>query len=139
MNTTLNLYQKLSTIPIGKLIFRLGLTFRAPYFATIHPHVVTLIPGYCSVKMKDRRSVRNHIGSIHAGALCTLSELTGGLAVEVTIPSNLRWIPKGMTVEYIKKARGPIVGTCEFLPEFLSPGEVDVCVEITDHTGDLVL
>jgi hypothetical protein len=36
----------------------------------------------------------------------TLSELTGGLAVEASIPSNLRWLPKEMTVNYTKKAAG---------------------------------
>jgi len=139
MNSTLSLYHRLIKIPWGKAIFTRGLTLRAPYFASIHPLVAELRPGHCTVKMKDRRSVRNHIGSIHAGAMCTLSELTGGLAVEATIPPNLRWIPKGMSVEYVKKARGTITGICEFSPDILAPGDVRLPLEIKDESGDTVL
>lgn len=139
MNRTLSLYQRLTKIPLGNIIFSRGLAFRAPYFASIHPLVAELHPGYCRVQMKERRSVRNHIGSINAGALCTLSELTGGLAVEATIPSKLRWIPKEMSVEYVKKARGTITGICEFNPDKLVPGDVRLPFEIKDESGDTVL
>ncbi len=139
MNKTLELYQRLIRMPLGKKIFSLGVSYRAPYFATIRPNIIDLKQGVCSVKMKDRRSVRNHLGSIHAGALCTLSELTGGLAVDVAIPPHLRWIPAQMSVEYVKKARGTLTGVCEFDPAMLVPGEVSVPLEILDETGDVVL
>lgn len=139
MNRTLSLYQRLIKIPLGKIIFSVGLTFRAPYFGSIRPLVAELHPGYCRVKIKDRRSVRNHIGSINAGAMCTLSELTGGLAVDAIIPSNLRWIPKEMSVEYVKKAKGTITGICEFNPDILVPGDVRLPLEIKDESGDTVL
>jgi acyl-coenzyme A thioesterase PaaI-like protein len=79
------------------------------------------------------------LGSIHAGALCTLSELTGGLAVEATLHSNLRWIPKEMTVQYVKKAKGNLVGQCSIDQTVLVPGDVKVPLEIKDGTGDTVL
>jgi len=91
------------------------------------------------VVIKDRRSIRNHLRSIHAGALCTLSELTGGLAVEVTLQSNLRWIPREMTVQYIKKARGNLVGECSVDPSVLVPGDVEVPLEIKNEMGETVL
>lgn len=47
--------------------------------------------------MKDRWRIRNHIGSVNAGTMCTLAELTGGMAVDASIPASLRWIPKDMT------------------------------------------
>lgn len=139
MNRTLSLYQKLTKFPLGKLIFSKGVAFRAPYFASIHALVTELRLGYCRAMIKDRRSVRNHIGSIHAGAMCTLSELTGGLAVDATLPPHLRWIPKSMSVEYVKKARGTIKGICEFNPDILVPGDVSLPLEIQDESGDVVL
>jgi acyl-coenzyme A thioesterase PaaI-like protein len=139
MNKTLSLYQRLTQFPLGKKIFSMGLTLRVPYFASIRPIIADLKPGYCIVNMKDRRSVRNHIGSINAGAMCTLSELTGGLAVDATILSSLRWIPKGMSVDYVKKARGTITGICKFNPEILVPGDVQLPLEIIDESGDVVL
>ena len=139
MNQTLDLFKRLAKYPLGKSAFTTGLVYRAPYFGSIHPRVIELKPGYCKVQMKERRSVRNHIGSINAGAMCTLCELTGGLAVEVSLPSNLRWIPKGMRIQYIKKAKGTIFGICELSPDILIPGDMQIPLEIKDESGDTVL
>jgi acyl-coenzyme A thioesterase PaaI-like protein len=139
MNKTLNLYKQISKFPLGKHIFSKGLTFRAPFFSTIHPLVSDLGFGFCTVEIKDRRSVRNHLGTINAGAMCTLSELTGGLAVEASIPSNLRWLPKEMTVNYTKKAKGKLIGLCSFDPNILVPGDIKMPIDIKDESGDTVL
>ena len=89
------------------LVVRAGaVCFRAPYFATIAPRFLTLEPGRCEVRMRDRRRVHNHIGTVHAIALCNLAELSAGVMAEATLPAGMRWIPKGMTVEYLGKATG---------------------------------
>ena len=139
MSSTFTLYKRFTRYPFGNVIFSKALSFRAPYFSTIHPHVTQLRPGYCSVEIKERRSIRNHIGTIHAGALCTLSELVGGLAVEATIPSSLRWIPKEMTVQYIKKAKGKLVGECSVDPGVLTPGDISVPLKIKNEREETVL
>jgi len=139
MSGTLTLYERFKRFPLGNILFSRALSFRAPYFSTIHPHVTDLRSGYCRVEIKDRRSIRNHLRSVHAGALCTLSELTGGLAVEATLPFSLRWIPKEMTVQYIKKAKGKLVGKCSIDPSVLIPGDVKVPLEIKDGSGDTVM
>jgi len=139
MNKTLNLYKQISKFPLGNHIYSKGLTFRAPFFSTIHPLVTDLSSGFCKVEIKDRRSIRNHLGTINAGAMCTLSELTGGLAVEASIPSNLRWLPKEMTVNYTKKAKGKLIGFCSFNPNILVPGDIKMPIEIKDESGDTVL
>ena len=139
MSSTFMLYQRFTKYPLGSVIFSKALGFRAPYFSTIHPHVTHLRPGYCRVEIKERRSIRNHLGTINAGALCTLSELVGGLAVEATIPSNLRWIPKEMTVKYNKKAKGKLVADCSVDQVILVPGDVSVPLMIKDGLGDAVL
>ncbi len=56
--------------------------------------------------MPDRRRVRNHIGTVHAIALCNLAELAAGVMTDASLPPSMRWIPKGMTVDYLAKARG---------------------------------
>ncbi len=139
MNATLKLYNQLSKFPLGHFIFSRGLTFKVPYFSTITPLVRDLSPGLCNVEIKDRRKVRNHLGTINAGAMCTLSELTGGLAVQVSIPSGLRWIPKEMTVQYLKKAKGRLTAICSFDPKVLLPGDINIPLEIRDVSGDTVL
>jgi acyl-coenzyme A thioesterase PaaI-like protein len=101
--------------------------------------VTDLSSGLCKVEIKDRRSIRNHLGTINAGAMCTLSELTGGLAVDASIPSNFRWLPKEMTVNYTKKAKGKLIGLCSFDPNILVPGDIKMPIEIKDESGDTVL
>jgi acyl-coenzyme A thioesterase PaaI-like protein len=135
----LNLYKKLTKLPFGHSVFSKALTFRAPYFSTIKPLITDLRPGYCRVEIKDRRAIRNHIGSINAGAMCTLSELTGGLAVESSISSRLRWIPKEMTVKYTKKAKGKLTGICSFNVDILKTGNICIPFEIQDASGEIVL
>ena len=119
--------------------FSKALAFRAPYFSSIKPLITELRPGHCRVEMKDRRSIRNHIGSINAGAMCTLSELTGGLALESAIPNHLRWIPKEMTVKYSKKATGKLTGICVFDIASLIPGNIKIPFEIRDELAEVVL
>jgi acyl-coenzyme A thioesterase PaaI-like protein len=70
-------FLKLNRLPGGKFLFSKAIEFAAPLFGKIKPKVIDLRPGYCEVKMKDRWGVRNHLGTVNAGALCSLTELTG--------------------------------------------------------------
>ena len=139
MNKTLKMYRQVARFPGGKWLFSRVLACRAPYFATIRPIILKLDTGRSEVQIKDRRSIRNHLGTVNAGALCTLSELAGGLAVDASIPGDLRWIPKKMEVNYQKKACGVLIGTCKVDPEMLVPGDVGVDVDITDSSSSTVL
>ena len=138
MGKTLEIYNRIKNIPGGKRLFSKILTFRGPYFSTIHPRIQELQAGFCKVEIKDRRSIHNHLKSVNAGALCTLSELTGGLAVEASLPENLRWIPKNMTVEYLKKAKGLLISTCSFDPANLVPGDTALQIKVLNSTNELV-
>jgi acyl-coenzyme A thioesterase PaaI-like protein len=94
----LSAYRTLSGKPGGKWLFSKLVCWKAPYFSSIAPRIETLEPGRCVATIKHRRAVTNHIGTVHAIALCNLAEFTGGLACDVSIPASMRWIPKGMTV-----------------------------------------
>ena len=63
-----------------------------------------------------------------------------GLAAEVSIPANLRWIPKGMDVTYKKPAHAPLTARCTIDPAThfaldSYPGEVPLKVSIEDEAG----
>ena len=104
----LRLHRKLTALPLGQWLFARAVCWQAPYFASIAPRIEVLEPGRCEVVIRDRRRVHNHIGTVHAIALCNMAELAGGLCTDVSIPASMRWIPKGMTVEYLAKAVGPM-------------------------------
>jgi len=71
--------------------------------------------------------------------MCTLSELAGGLAVDASLPKNLRWIPKEMTVRYLKKAKGTLTALCSFDPNILIPGDIQIPLQILDTSGESIL
>ena len=88
----------------GRWMFARTVSKRAPYFGTIKPRFLDLQPKLCRVSMRKRRAVENHIRTVHALAMGNLCELAAGLCTEVTIPVGMRWIPRGMTIEYLAKA-----------------------------------
>jgi acyl-coenzyme A thioesterase PaaI-like protein len=135
--STRSLWEKAQSLPAGKTIFVRALTLKAPYFGSIHPRIEALRAGHCEVTIKDRRSVHNHLGTVHAIAMCNMAELAGGMATEAAVPKSARWIPKGMTVEYLRKARGPLraVADLEPIPDFADGAEVIATVKISDESG----
>lgn len=139
--SVLSLYRRITRWPAGHWIFSQLVCLKAPYFATIAPRFVTLEPGRCEVRIRDRRRVHNHIGTVHAIALCNLAELGAGVMTDATIPADMRWIPKGMSVEYLKKAAGTMRGIAT--PELATPvsdggQEWPVKVEVVDDAGETV-
>ena len=139
--SVLSLYRRITRWPTGHWVFSRLVCLKAPYFATIAPRFVALEPGRCEVRIRDRRRVHNHIGTVHAIALCNLAELSAGVMTDVTIPADMRWIPKGMTVEYLKKAVGTLRGiaTPEFAVRSSDEGyEWPVGVRVTDAAGEAV-
>lgn len=133
-------FNRLKSLPGGTRLFSRGVCFAAPYFASIHPHVEVLEPDNARVSIKKRRAVTNHLGTVHAIAMCNMAELAGGLMTDVSIPATHRWIPKGMTVEYLKKAETDLVATARptTTPDFAKAGEYPVQVEVTDTSGQAV-
>ena len=134
----LKLYRKLNTLPFGKRLFSLGVSLKAPFFRTIRPYVIELEPSLCKVQMKERWGIKNHIGTVNAAAMCTVAELKGGLALDETIPSDFRWIPKGMTVSYLKKGKGLLVSTCEFDQSIIQEGDIILPVILRDSSDQEV-
>ena len=130
MASFLDIYNRLQKLPLGGSLFNKGIGFVAPFFGKIHPNVVKLEPSLCVVQIKDRWGIRNHMGSINAGAMCTLAELTGGMALDATLSSNLRWIPKGMSVRYLARAKGRLEAVCAFDASLLKEGDVVLPISV---------
>jgi len=135
----LKAWRRMEGKPFGKALFSRFVCFKAPYFATISPRFEELRPNYARVSMSKRRGVTNHIGTVHAIAMCNLAELAAGTMTEVSIPASMRWLPKGMTVEYLKKCSGGARAVAT-LPEVAEGPARDVpaAVEIEDDAGEVV-
>ena len=139
MNSVLKMWRKLSAYPGGKLAFSKAICMKAPYFSTISPRFEELGVGYGVVRIRERRSIHNHIGTVHAIALCNLAEVVGGMTAEVSMPKGMRWIPAGMSVRYVKPAKGVLRGYASMREiEVGEKGEVPVQVEVKEEDGTVV-
>lgn len=141
MASLLDLYRRITRWPAGHWLFSRAICFKAPYFATISPRITRLEPGRCEVRIADRRRVHNHIGTVHAIALCNLAELAAGVMVDASLPRSMRWIPKGMTVQYLRKAKGTmqaVATPATALREALEGYELPVEVDVRDDAGEKV-
>ncbi len=141
MANTLDLWNKVSALPAGKWTFTRMLCVKAPYFSSISPLFEELKPNACKISIKKKRSVLNHIGTVHAIAMCNMAELAGGTMTEVTVPTTHRWIPKGMTVEYLKKAETDLIAIATSVDEHYDwdkAGEYLVNVDVLDQHNEKV-
>ena len=141
MATPAQLFRSFSRYPFGARLFARAVTWRAPYFASVSPRVRELRPGCCEIEVRNRRAVRNHIGTVHAIAMCNMCELAAGLMIDSSLPRGLRWIPRGMTVRYLKKAQSDLRATAEMAldlaPDFR--GDVVLPVRVRDRAGEVVM
>lgn len=139
MNRALAAWRRLEGKPFGKALFSRAVCWKAPYFATISPRVEELHPGFARVSMRKRRAVQNHIGTVHAIAICNLAELAAGTLTEISTPASLRWLPKGMQVQYLRKAATDVEAFATVDP--IAEGaarDVPVTVEVKDRAGEVV-
>lgn len=134
MNQVLSLFNN-----VGAATFTQMTCQMAPYFKSINPTVSALRAGFAQVEVPFDKSITNHLGTVHAIAMCNAAELAAGLMTNISIPEGARWIPSGMTVQYLAKAKTDL--TTAALGEHIDwsqEGDHIVPVEVKDTTGLLV-
>ncbi len=140
-STLLALYRKVTRYPAGHWLFSRAVCFKAPYFGSIKPTIRRLEHGYCEATIPHRHAVQNHIGTVHAIALCNLAELCAGVLTDASLPKNMRWIPKGMTVQYLKKANGTMRAVATPAIDIVSATtayDLPINVDVFDPAGERV-
>jgi len=80
--------------------------------------------------------VHNHLGTVHAIALCNGLEAAMGALAEATVPADRRWIPKGMEVSYTAKATSDITCVAETDPGQWTSDDPDLPVRVRGVRDD---
>jgi uncharacterized protein (TIGR00369 family) len=140
MTLALRSWNRLKGHAIGRWLFSRVVCFRAPYFASIRPRFVQMGEGRIEVHMKKRRSVTNHIGTVHAIAMANLCEIAAGTMMEALLEPSMRWIPKGMFIRYLSKANSGV--TARATMPAVAVGESQdalVAVHVFDSQGTEVV
>jgi len=141
--TTYRMWERLARIPGGSRLFSAAAMAQVPYFTSILPHVVRMEPGLAEVTVPKWFFVYNHLHTVHAIASCNAAEMAMGMAMEATVPTSHRWIPKAMTVHYLQKATTSLRAQARIdPPDFaaITDGvDVVVAVSVTDKAGTEVV
>ncbi|MBL4833711.1 MAG: DUF4442 domain-containing protein [Pseudomonas sp.] len=112
---------------------------QAPYFSTIEPTLTELRPGHAEATFPFRKEITNHLGTVHAIALCNVAEFVGGLMTDASVPPDARWIPQGMTVEYLAKAKTGVKAVADGSEvDWSTAGEKLVPVDVFDEQNQKV-
>ena len=94
---------------------------------------------FSKVLLPKRKPVQNHIGTVHAIAICNALEMAMGAMTEASIPKHLRWLPKGMNVNYLAKSTTDIIAEAKVNAEQWQTGDVSVSVRALDTKGTVVV
>src|SRR4051794_35979348 len=97
--STYEAYKFASGLPQGKRLFSLMFQQKAPYFGSAHIQVRDMAKNRGEVLVPKRRSVQNHIGTVHVIAVANGLEAAMGLLAEASTPEGYRWLPKGMELQ----------------------------------------
>ena len=135
----LKLWKRLSPLPGGQWLFALIFGRIVPYSGSVGPRIRHLEAGYVRVEIPDRRSNRQHLGSVHAIALMNVAEMASGLAMMSALPEGIRGIVTNISIEYLKKARGTITAVSRVsVPTVTSDTDFDVISECLDRENVVV-
>jgi acyl-coenzyme A thioesterase PaaI-like protein len=135
----LGLWRRLAPLPGGAWLFSKLFGLVVPYSGSVRPRIRVLEPGHAEIEIPDRRSNRQHLGSVHAIALMNLAEMTSGLAMMAALPATVRGIVTTLSMTYHKKARGTIRAVARVaVPAVSEDRDFDVMAECFDREGTLV-
>lgn len=112
-----------------------------PFVGTAGLHVEEMTDRRVVVSLRNRRRVRNHIGTVHAAAIALLAETASGFVVGMNVPDDRVPVIKTLRVDFLKRVKGAMRAVAELTDaqrEVIlreEKGETQVTVTVTDGEG----
>lgn len=111
------------------------------FAGTAKVEILEMTPTRLHARIKNRRKVQNHIGSVHAAAMALLAESASGLVVGLSVPDDRVPVIKTMKVDYVRRAVGDLEAVATLQAQDVerilnsTRGDVTVPVKVTDSEG----
>lgn len=103
------------------------LSLLSPFNAHLGAKMTEWSDNSCKIFIKRRRKVRNHVATIHAGALFTLGETCAGLIIIRNFPfGSFRPLMSEVRATYSKQARDDVTGEACIAPEKIAAMHADL-------------
>jgi len=93
------------------------------------------------ISLKNKKSVQNHIGSVHAVAGILIAESATGYLVGMNVPDSSVPVIKTIKADYVKRSKGNMKAVASLTEEQISAmqtldkGETTVPVVVSDADG----
>ena len=123
-----------------------GLSFavgsQVKFAGTAKVEILEMSATFLRARIKNRKKVQNHIGSVHAAAMALLAESVTGLVVGMSVPDDRVPVIKSMKIDYVKRAKGDLEAVATLKAEEVErivstpKGEITVPVKVTDIEGN---
>jgi len=143
VNKLARIVDNLSKLPAGMdmaaISFAVGKLVK--FAGTSGVEFVTLTSSTVHVRVRNRKKVQNHIGSVHAAAMALLAETATGIVVGMNVPDDRTPVIKTLKVDYLKRAKGDMEAIATLTPEDIErirtteKGDIVVPVKVTDGEG----
>jgi len=117
---------------VGKII---------PFAGTASCRVETLTNHQCIVKIRNKRKVGNHIGTLHAAAMALAAESATGFVTAMNVPDSRVLVIRNMNLTYLKRTKGDLTATATLSDADLErlkseeKGDISVPVVLKDAEG----
>lgn len=118
------------------LDFALGSTIR--FIGTAGVQCKELTQNHSVFILKNRKKVRNHIGTVHAAATSLLAETASGMVLGMNVPDDKIPLLKTMKIDYVKRSTGTLKAVATITTEQIErihldeKGETIIQVIVTD-------
>ncbi len=115
-----------------------------PFVGTANVVYKEFTPNKVVVSVKNKRSVRNHIGQVHAVCVALLAETATGFITALNLPADKVCLIKSCKVDYKKPAKGNVTATATLTDEQIEfiknmpKGELVIPCTVTDENQEMV-
>jgi acyl-coenzyme A thioesterase PaaI-like protein len=144
-NVIASALDRISKLPSWMQNWATNLAFRraVPYVGTSKVHYEKVSEQEWVAYVPNKRSVQNHLGQVHAGAMMVLAESVAVTMMGMNLPPDRLPLVKSLEAKFVRRSSGRIRAIARLTDEQLArikqepKGEVVIEVDIRDETGEI--